>query len=868
MDRFRIFRIVAVFAVAIVPIVVGCGDDEPRGGDNAAENDIDNDEQNDDTSCTPGESISCECSDGRQGTQTCGDGGDSFSTCECPDNGDDAVEAPTGLTATEGDFEDRVELHWDSVDGADEYRVYRDNVRIVTVDHTSYDDEGADEGGVPHAPEPTATDGEFEDRVEITWDEPTVESGTTHSYEVVAAGDAGTSDTSNSAEGYRSGSPVDAYRLRIDDTDWIDVGDTTDYDDTSAEAGSVPTAPSATASDGDFEDRVDVSWDEPDVEPGAPHHYEVVALNDAGTGEVSEPAQGYRDGPPVTSYEVEIDGNQWVDAGDTTSFEDSDVPPPQIDAGDPSASQGDYSNYVELQVADSATTPGEASTYRVRAINDAGNGQASDQVSGTTELDSALQFQWQRSDGDNDANYSDIPSATSSSYNDTDAPDDGAGRYYRVVVSAEANPSISGTSDGVRGFRAIQSQVATDPATDVGATSASLHGEIATLGAPEPTNHGFCYGTSPDPEIGDATCPDLGAVSSTGSYSLSADGLEDGTTYYVRSFVTQPPFDTVYGEGFEFTTSDCTTGSIDGLSCAPDESPWPNAEITLEGTDCDDNNFEYTTEADTDGSFQFDDIDSGDHQLSVESGSFELSDQSVSVAGGETTDLTISGEPLCLEGDEVEIAVIDGQYAHISEFLDDLEFDYSFYEAGSFGFDYSDILNLLEVYSALSSYDILIVDNGAPWKDEMTNGDYDTIEDNLDSFVDDGNSILASDYGTDYIADSIPDAFNFNTDGASTPTLDADILNSDLEDLVGSSTANLNFGIAAWYFIDSPGTDTTIDLEGDVDMSDDPSVDDAGLMGTYDPVDEGRVIATSVYYDASDVTDDMLDILRFSLFEL
>ena len=862
MFRCRISQLVAVVTVALTLVVAGCGDDEPRAGDNAAQNDVQND-----ATCSPGETSSCECSDGRTGTQTCRDGGDSFSTCECPDNGDDAVAPPTGLTATEGDFQDRVQLEWDSVDDAYEYHVYRDNVRIVTVNNTSYDDEGADDGGVAHAPEPTATDGEFEDRIEVSWDEPTVEPGTTHSYEVVAVGDAGSSDTSSAAEGFRRGPAVDAYRLRIDGADWIDVGDATYYEDTSAGAGSVPNAPSVTATEGEFRDRVDVSWDEPDVEPGPTHSYEVVALSDAGTGTVSEPAEGYRDGPPITGYDVEIDGTDWIDVGDATSFEDSDVAPPHVDAGDATASEGAYSNYVELQVSGAAPAPGEASTYRVRAINDAGDGEASDPVSGFTELDSSLQLQWQRSDGDNDANYSDIPSATSSTYNDTDAPEDGAGRYYRVVASAEVDSSISGTSDGVRGFRAVQSQVATNSASDVSATSASLHGDITTLGTPEPTSHGFCYGTSPGPEIGDATCPDLGAVSSTGAFSLFADGLQGDTTYYVRSFVTQSPFGTLYGDEFQFTTSDCSTGTIDGLSCAPDESPWPNAEITLEGTDCDGNAIEQTVSADTDGSYQFDDIAEGNHQISFASGSFEL-DDTVSVVGGQSTDLTDSGTPICLEGDEVSIAVIDGQYGDLSEFLDDLEFDYSFYDGDSSASDYSEIQDLLETYSELSSYDILVVDNGAPWKDEITSGDFAVIEDNIDSFIDDGHSILASDYGTDYVADSIPGAFDFNTDGASTQTVDADVLNSALEDLLGSSTADLNFDIAQWYFIEDAGLNSTIDLEGDIALWTEPDDITAGLMGTYEPNDDGRVIATSIYYRESDVTDDMLDILRFALFEL
>ena len=49
----------------------------------------------------------------------------------------------------------------------------------------------------------------------------------------------------------------------------------------------------------------------------------------------------------------------------------------------------------------------------------------------------ALTYQWQRSAGDSDADYSNIDGATTASYNDTDAPPNGVGRFYRCVLSAE-----------------------------------------------------------------------------------------------------------------------------------------------------------------------------------------------------------------------------------------------------------------------------------------------------------------------------------------------------------------------------------------------------------------------------------------------
>jgi len=91
-----------------------------------------------------------------------------------------------------------------------------------------------------------------------------------------------------------------------------------------------------------------------------------------------------------------------------------------------------------------------------------------------------LTYQWQRSAGNSDADYSDIPGATSSTYNDTDAPAftvkppssvtaeaisssvirisysgasvvKGETRYYRCYLSAEGASSVYSSPD--RGYR-------------------------------------------------------------------------------------------------------------------------------------------------------------------------------------------------------------------------------------------------------------------------------------------------------------------------------------------------------------------------------------------------------------------------------
>ena len=81
----------------------------------------------------------------------------------------------------------------------------------------------------------------------------------------------------------------------------------------------------------------------------------------------------------------------------------------------------------------------------------------------------------QRSDADSDASYSDIVGATTASYNDTGAPADGSGRYYKVVENATGATQQTSTSN--RGYRSTYSPSLTfsisDNTTEFGALSAS-----------------------------------------------------------------------------------------------------------------------------------------------------------------------------------------------------------------------------------------------------------------------------------------------------------------------------------------------------------------------------------------------------------
>lgn len=100
--------------------------------------------------------------------------------------------------------------------------------------------------------------------------------------------------------------------------------------------------------------------------------------------------------------------------------------------------------------------------------------------------------------------------------------------------------------------------VNTLPTSNIGTYSATANASITALGAPNPTQHGFCWSTSPDPMIGRATSGEvficeLGTVTEPGAFSYEVTNLSSFTTYYIRAYATNPA-GTSYGDVLSFRT--------------------------------------------------------------------------------------------------------------------------------------------------------------------------------------------------------------------------------------------------------------------------------------------------------------------------
>lgn len=134
-----------------------------------------------------------------------------------------------------------------------------------------------------------------------------------------------------------------------------------------------------------------------------------------------------------------------------------------------------------------------------------------------------------------------------------------AGSY--TVTATKGSESVSTTFE-VKSFT-INPQLSTQATTNITSTTATANGNITLQGNPAITQHGHCWSTTPGPTILDNKTNN-GPVSSTGAFTSALSNLTPGTTYYVKSYVTNPN-GTFYGAEVVFSTSPNSTTQLTTL---------------------------------------------------------------------------------------------------------------------------------------------------------------------------------------------------------------------------------------------------------------------------------------------------------------
>lgn len=316
----------------------------------------------------------------------------------------------------------------------------------------------------------------------------------------------------------------------------------------------------------------------------------------------------------------------------------------------------------------------------------------------------------------------------------------------------------------------------------------------------------------------------------------------------------------------------CGPGDIDGQTCRPDGGVLPGAEVTVEGYDCEGNHFTESTSADGEGYYYFEDIDSGEHELTIETGSFSVTDD-VLVVKDQVTNLKGENSKVCLQGTEVEIAVIIGTWDDIPSLLNGMNIQHDIINPG--GGNADAVANFLSDIDAMNEYDIIFVECNSPWDFSSFSYNMEDIKNNVRTYIEMGNSLYASDYAYDYVQDSMPGVikwYNEETGGAPTSgtagEYPVDVVSDDMLTLLGTSTTDINFNLGGWAIAEDGGPGTTVHFRSQAGSDCCSGVEEAALMTTYhDLIGDGRLIYTS-FHNSAQVSGDMQQILEFMIFQL
>ncbi len=351
----------------------------------------------------------------------------------------------------------------------------------------------------------------------------------------------------------------------------------------------------------------------------------------------------------------------------------------------------------------------------------------------------------------------------------------------------------------------------------------------------------------------------------------------------------------------------CGYGSLKGKACAPSGEVLGAATVTITGVDCNQGGAPFTLTAQTlgDGSYSFDDVPTGQHEVTISTGGSFSRSFPAQVFDAQETDLTSQAAKYCIEND-VEIAVIAGAYDDVEGVLDQLGLEYDM-KGGDGGpsqntVPYNQAIDFLTDLSAMSNYDIIFINCGELWG-LLNQRDIDKVTGvvaNLRQFIDQGKSVYASDWAHMFIERPMPNAVDFlgddlslanARDGFAPQVIQASVDSLALRTVLGTETVAIDFPHNPpviynnnWTMVEGADPNAIVHLTGDADRCAAgsiitgacPNVDGtlAGsplLVSFRDPNTNGAVVYTSFHNHADEavpVSPEIEKILKFLIFQL
>ena len=373
------------------------------------------------------------------------------------------------------------------------------------------------------------------------------------------------------------------YLVHRDGTEITEV-DATSFDDTGADQAPAPDAPQITEASDDLTEGIEIAWSEAQIQPGTLHEYEVLGVNADELESESSEANGQRAAYEVEEYEICVgancDDDDWAtfespdDATSGLIYLDTTAPVATIGGGSAEASEGEYEDFVRLQATGWQIEDASERAYQVRALSEAGAGEASEAESGQRAT-GELQYEWFGSALDASGNFTSLfgPDESADTHDDTEAPEDGSDRHYYVALSAAGAASVEypGTDNPLVGFVMSQAEVVTLSAQNVGINSATMRGQINHIGTTSIAEVGLCRNRSQPAEEGLCTAADS-TLEEGEIFEVTTQTLGSGRQYYVRAYFEDDEGNRTYADHRSFTTNDS------GDDCDSDASPFGGGE--------------------------------------------------------------------------------------------------------------------------------------------------------------------------------------------------------------------------------------------------------------------------------------------------
>jgi len=205
------------------------------------------------------------------------------------------------------------------------------------------------------------------------------------------------------------------------------------YEDVSAVAGTWSAPTDLVASEGTRADAVDLAWQMP-VPVLDAHRYQVFVESSDGNRYQSNTADGWRPAPGLVDYELSRDdGQSWQSVGLQTFASDTAAPLGSLTAPTEALPRVER-DYVRLSVTAEPVFEPSTASYRVRAISTVAASPPSNAAEGYRAMGDRIEYQWERSGADSDADYAVLAGVTGAIWF-APAPI-GQGRFYRAALSA------------------------------------------------------------------------------------------------------------------------------------------------------------------------------------------------------------------------------------------------------------------------------------------------------------------------------------------------------------------------------------------------------------------------------------------------